>query len=146
MKSLFGEFKTFIMKGNVIDLAVGVLIGTAFNDVVKDFTESIIKPLLGALGANPEVGLKIWVLDVGRFISAVIKFLMMAAILFLFFVKPINQLRARTMKKAETSAVPPPLPEDIKLLMEIRDLLKANGPLTTPAGDATGKALGPTGV
>lgn len=144
MKALLEEFKAFVMKGNVIDLAVGVLIGTAFGEVVKKFTEGIINPLLGAFGGTPEIGLQIWVLNVGLVLSALMGFLITAAILFFIFVKPMNKLRDVTMKKAETSAVPPPMPEDIKLLMEIRDLLKRQG---NPGDPATGKlAAGPEGV
>lgn len=125
MKNLIDEFKSFIMKGNVIDLAVGVLIGAAFGNVVKGLTDGIILPLIGALGGKPEVGLKLWVFDVGMSITALINFLIMAAILFFVFVKPMNKLKEITMRKAETNAEPPPMPEDVKLLMEIRDLLKS---------------------
>jgi large conductance mechanosensitive channel len=125
MKNLVDEFKAFIMKGNVIDLAVGVLIGAAFGNVVKGFTDGIIMPLIGALGGKAEVGLKLWVFDVGVAITAIINFLIMAGILFFVFVKPMNKLKEMTMRKAETSAEPPPLPDDVKLLMEIRDLLKS---------------------
>jgi large conductance mechanosensitive channel len=124
MKNLIDEFKAFIMKGNVIDLAVGVLIGAAFGNVVKGLTDGIILPLIGAMGGNTEVGLKLWVFDVGVAITALINFLIMAAILFFVFVKPMNKLKDMTMRKAAMGAEPPPLPEDIKLLMEIRDLLK----------------------
>lgn len=124
MKTLFDEFKAFIMKGNVIDLAVGVLIGAAFGDVVKKLTDGIILPLIGALGGKPEVGLKIWVFDLGMVITAIIQFLIMAGILFFVFVKPMNKLKAMTARKAAAGAEPPPMPDDVKLLTEIRDLLK----------------------
>lgn len=138
MKSLLDEFKAFVMKGNVIDLAVGVLIGGAFGKIVTDFTKGIIEPLLGALGGKPEVGLKLWVLDVGLFFTGIINFIILALILFFLFVKPMNKLKTLTMKKAETSAEPPPMPEDIKLLMEIRDLLKAQSGDPVPKKVATG--------
>lgn len=125
MKNLIDEFKAFIMKGNVIDLAVGVLIGAAFGAVVKDFTEGIVQPLINAVAGKPDVPLKLWVFDLGRVITALINFLIMAAILFFIFVKPMNKLKDITMRKAETNAEPPPMPEDVKLLMEIRDLLKS---------------------
>jgi len=113
------------MKGNVIDLAVGVIIGAAFSTVVKAFTDGIVQPLLGAMGGSPEVGLKLWVLDVGLVISSLVNFLITAAILFFIFVKPMNTLRDRMKKgqEPEAEAAAPP-PADIQLLTEIRDLLK----------------------
>ena len=123
--SIIQEFKTFVLKGNVVDLAVGVLIGAAFGKVVESFTTGIIKPLLNAVGGNPDVSLRLWVFDLGTVITAVLSFLITAAVIFFFVVKPMNTLFALTMKKAdEKPAEPPPLPEDVKLLMEIRDLLK----------------------
>lgn len=142
MKSLLKEFQAFVMKGNVIDLAVGVLIGSAFSEVVKKFTEGIINPLLGALGGSPEIGLQIWVFNVGLVLSSLLGFLITAAILFFVFVKPMNKLRDLTMKKAETNAEPPPLPEEVKLLMEIRDLLRREG----GGPDIKKTAVSPEGV
>ena len=125
-KGLAGEFKTFILKGNVVDLAVGVVIGAAFNEVVKAFTAGIITPLLKAVGGDPKVSFTLWVFNVGLVISAVLSFLITAAVIFLFVIKPMNALvRIATRKAAEQPAEPAPIPEDVKLLMEIRDLLKA---------------------
>lgn len=124
-KSIAGEFKNFILKGNVVDLAVGVLIGAAFGKVVESFTNGIIKPLLNAVGGNPDVSLRVWVFDLGTVITAALSFLITAAVIFFFVVKPMNALIRLTMKKAEEQpAAPAPVPEDVKLLMEIRDLLK----------------------
>lgn len=122
MKGLLEEFKTFIMKGNVIDLSVGVIIGAAFGTIVKAFTDGIVQPLLAAAGGSPEVGLKLWVFDMGLVISALINFLIIAAIVFFVFVKPMNILAAR-LKKGEEPAAPEPS-DEVKLLTEIRDLLK----------------------
>ncbi len=125
LKSILGEFKTFILKGNVVDLAVGVLIGAAFGNIVKSFTDGIIKPLLAAAGGNPEVSLHLWVFDIGLVISATIGFLITAGVIFFFIVKPMNFLMEVTKRKAEEKPEEPtPLPDDVKLLMEIRDLLK----------------------
>ena len=123
--SIIHEFKTFVLKGNVVDLAVGVLIGAAFGKVVESFTNGVIKPLLNAVGGNPDVSLTLWVFDLGTVITAVLSFLITALVIFFFVVKPMNTLFALTMKKAdEKPADPLPIPEDVKLLMEIRDLLK----------------------
>src|SRR4029434_8487714 len=123
--SIIQEFKTFVLKGNVVDLAVGVLIGASFGKVVESFTNGIIKPLLNAVGGNPDVSLTLWVFDLGTVITAALSFLITAAVIFFFVIKPINALLALTIKRAdENPAEPPPIPEDVKLLMEIRDLLK----------------------
>lgn len=125
-KGLAGEFKTFILKGNVVDLAVGVVIGAAFNEIVKAFTAGIVTPLLKAVGGDPKVFLTLWVFNVGLVISALLSFLITAAVIFLFVIKPMNALvRIATRKAAEQPAEPAPVAEDVKLLMEIRDLLKA---------------------
>ena len=125
MKLLIDEFKAFIMKGNVVDLAVGVMIGAAFGGIVKAFTDGIVTPLLGALGGKPEVSLHIWHFDVGLVINAVLSFLITAGIIFFLILKPMAKLVAMAKKKeAEKPAEPAPVPEDVKLLTEIRDLLK----------------------
>ncbi len=123
MKPLIEEFKKFILKGNVVDLAVGVMIGAAFATVVKAFTDGIVTPLLGAIGGNPKVSLHIWAFDVGLLINAILQFVINAAIIFFLIVKPMNILLAR-MRKKEAEAPPPPPPAEVQLLTEIRDLLK----------------------
>lgn len=123
MKELIEDFKKFILKGNVVDLAVGVMIGAAFASVVKAFTEGIVSPLLGALGGDPKVSLHIWVFDVGLLISAILQFLINAAIIFFLIVKPTAALLAR-MRRKEEAAPPPPPSAEVVLLTEIRDLLK----------------------
>ena len=128
IKTIGNEFKAFILKGNVVDLAVGVLIGAAFGKVVESFTNGVIKPLLNAVGGNPDYSLRIWVFDVGLVITAILSFLITAAVIFFFVVKPMNALISLSMRKAEEKpAEPAPIPEDVKLLMEIRDLLKQQG-------------------
>ncbi|HMN92571.1 MAG TPA: large conductance mechanosensitive channel protein MscL [Hydrogenophaga sp.] len=134
------EFKQFAVKGNVIDLAVGVIIGGAFGKIVGSMVDDVIMPVVGsifgnldfsnlylALGAIPEgtaptlaavreAGVP--VLAYGSFISVAINFLILAFIIFLM-IKQINRL-----KKAEPPPAPPATPEDIVLLREIRDSLK----------------------
>ena len=127
MKKLIDEFKKFILKGNVVDLAVGVMIGAAFAGIVKSFTDGIVTPLLGALGGKPEVSLHIWHFDIGMVINAVLNFLIMAAIIFFLIVKPVNLLLDRIRKKEEAAPPPPPTPE-VVLLTEIRDALQGKKP------------------
>ena len=117
------EFKKFILKGNVVDLAVGVMIGASFATVVKAFTDGIVTPLLSAFGGAPNFSLHIWRFDIGLLLNAVIQFLITAAVIFFLIVKPTAALLAK-MKKQEAAAPPPPPPADVQLLTEIRDLLK----------------------
>ena len=124
-KEILGEFKAFVTKGNVIDLAVGVLIGAAFGGVVKGFTDGIVQPLINLFGGGEKTSLHLWIFDVGLVFNAFITFLITAAVLFFVFVKPMNKLKALTEKKADVE--PAPVPVDVQLLMEIRDLLKAQG-------------------
>jgi len=133
---MIDEFKKFILKGNVVDLSTGVIIGAAFGSIVTAFTKGVIEPLLKALGGNPNVSLGVKIgeftndkgekianmIDVGMIINALLGFLITAAVIFFVIVKPANALMAR-MKKAEAAA-PPPTPENVKLLTEIRDLLQ----------------------
>jgi len=125
--SIGNEFKTFILKGNVVDLAVGVVIGAAFGKVVESVVKDLITPLIGFLGGQPDFSaVKLGPLGFGSFVNATIAFLILAAVVFFLVVKPMNYLVALTRRKAEEKpAEPTPLPDDVKLLMEIRDLLKS---------------------
>ena len=103
MKKFFKEFKEFISKGNVLDLAVGVIIGGAFSSVVKGLTDNIIQPLLNCIG-GAEVQGKIHLvgdnyLDYGAFISAVINFVIMAFVIFVI-VKIVNKAEETAIKLA----------------------------------------------
>jgi large conductance mechanosensitive channel len=117
------EFKKFILKGNVVDLATGVIIGAAFGGIVKSFTDGVVTPLLNLMGGGTNVGLKVWIFDLGIIISAVINFLITATVIFFVIVKPTNTLLAR-MKRGETAPPPASPSEEVKLLTEIRDALK----------------------
>lgn len=117
--TILGEFKEFILKGNAISLAVGVLIGAAFGKFVAAVTEGLINPLLNLIGGDPTISLKIWVFDVGIVINALIALLITGAILFFIFIRPMNKLMA---KEAPPAPAPEPSAEE-KLLAEIRDLL-----------------------
>jgi large conductance mechanosensitive channel len=131
---VLGEFKEFISRGNVMDLAVGVIIGGAFSKIVTSLVNDIVMPFIGFITGNVNVAeLKIvlrpgdtanniseLVFRYGAFIQTVIDFLLIALVIF-FLVKGINALRR---KKKEAPAAPAAPPEDIRLLTEIRDLLK----------------------
>ena len=139
---LISEFKEFALKGNVVDMAIGVIIGAAFKDIVTSFTDSFINPLIASVGGAEIAGaIRLpWVdytgldpeqiaalsLNYGAFITAIINFLIMALILF-FMLKAINTLKGGKKKGAkEEEPAPAPEPSDeVKLLTEIKDLLKA---------------------
>ena len=117
------EFKKFILKGDVVSLSTGVLIGAAFGKIVDGFTNGIVKPILGLIGGDPNVSLKLWIFDLGLVINTIIGFLITSAVIFFVIVKPYNILMARV---AKAEAPPPPAgpSEEVKLLTEIRDALK----------------------
>ena len=120
------EFKAFAMRGNVVDLAVGVIIGGAFGKIVGSFIDDVITPLLlkPALDAAKLSKLEdltmFGTVKYGNFLSAVINFIIVAFVLFLL----IKGMNATTKKEEEAPAAPAPPPADIQLLTEIRDLLK----------------------
>ena len=126
-KGFFGEFKDFILRGNVMDMAIGVIIGGAFQGIVSALTEDFINPLINGLG-GAEVGgtFKIYggqVIKYGDFITAIINFLIMALVLFILL-KVVNSIiNAGKKKKAEETPAVVKSDEAI-LLEEIRDLLK----------------------
>ena len=129
--ALIKEFKDFALKGNVIDLAVGVVIGAAFNAIVKSLVEDIITPLLltpalkaANLNNLTELVIPGTAVKYGNFLSNVISFIIVAFVLFLI-IKGINATRK---KEADVPAAPPAPSNEEKLLMEIRDALK-NRPL-----------------
>lgn len=98
--SMMQEFKEFAMKGNVIDLAVGVLLGTSFGNIVTAITNGVITPIINAIGGNPSVSLKLFdLIDIGLVINAFISFLITALVLFFVFVKPMNRLMKMSEKK-----------------------------------------------
>src|SRR5688572_2592620 len=126
------EFREFISRGNVIDLAVAVVIGAAFTGIVNSLVNDIITPIMGILmGGVDFSSLAIQVgeavIAYGKFIQAIINFLIIAIVVFLM-VRTINQIKRRfeQEKVEQPPAAPEPTAEE-KLLMEIRDLLKASG-------------------
>ena len=126
--SLWGEFRSFAFKGNVIDLAVGVIIGTAFGKIIDSLVKHLIMPAIGII-LPAEQGYLEWTLPVGEkeipyglFLGEVVNFLIVAFVLFLVMKKLLGWIMAQ--KKQEAAAPPPPT-LDQQLLAEIRDLLKA---------------------
>ncbi len=128
-------FKEFIMRGSVIDLAVGIIIGAAFTGVVSSLVEDVLNPIIGAVFGRPD--LSAWditlrpetatteasVLAIGTFLNAVIQFLIVAAALYFAIVTPLNKLAERRKRGEEPEPAAPA--EDVLLLQEIRDLLAA---------------------
>lgn len=126
-KGFIKEFKTFIARGNVMDLAVGVIIGSAFSKIVTSFT-TILTSLIGlVLGGIDFAGLSFTVKDAtinyGEFIQAIFDFLITAFCIFLL-IKVINKIMRK--EKKEEPKTPPKKADDVILLEEIRDLLKEN--------------------
>jgi large conductance mechanosensitive channel len=121
-------FRDFIMRGNVIDLAIAVVVGAAFTGIITQFTKSFIEPIIKLIGGGGVHGGAFIVnsvaFDWGAFINAVINFLIIAALLYFLIVLPMNKLIARR-RRGEVSEVAA-TPEDVALLREIRDLLKRN--------------------
>lgn len=123
-------FKEFIMRGNVIDLAVGVVIGAAFTAVVTAFSDNIINPMISALGGAEISGLGFHVIpgneatfvDFGALLTAFINFLLIAAVVYFFIVAPMNKLdEAQKRRKGIDPEAEDPT--ETELLSEIRDLL-----------------------
>ena len=130
MKSIANEFKQFVMRGNVIDMAVGIIIGGAFTAIVNSLVGDVITPFLGIItGGIDFTGISFTVGDanimIGNFIQAVITFLLTAFVIFTIM-KFINSLARKEEPEVVPAEEPAPAEpsEDIKLLMEIRDLLK----------------------
>lgn len=101
------EFREFIMRGNVIDLAVAVVIGAAFGAVVTALVETMITPLIAAIGGQPDFSAISFTINeseflVGQFINALISFLIIAAVIFFFVVKPMNTLMERARRNEAT--------------------------------------------
>ena len=140
---MLNEFKTFIAKGNVVDLAVGIIIGAAFTAIVNSLVADLINPIIGvitggidfsnlfinlgsgdytSLAAAKDAGAPVFAY--GSFITAVINFLIIAWVVFLL-VKAVNKLKATTARKeAEVAAAAPARPTELDVLLEIRDALK----------------------
>jgi large conductance mechanosensitive channel len=120
-------FRDFILRGNVVDLAVGVVVGAAFGAVVQAMVKDLLTPFIAALVQQPDFSklqftLRGSVFLYGEFLNALISFLIVAAVIYFFVVLPINKMIKRFKKPAEPE--PEKKPADVLLLEEIRDLLK----------------------
>lgn len=149
--SIAREFREFIARGNVVDLAVGVIIGGAFGAIVKSLVDQVVMPPIGLLLGRVDFSKLEWVLTpedpateavekvaiaYGAFINTVIQFLIVAAVVFMA-VKVINRLRREQAAEPAPEAPPAPTPSEA-LLTEIRDLLKAQAePRAVPAPKVT---------
>lgn len=126
MKKLLDEFKAFIMRGNIIDMAIGVIIGGAFSGLVTSLLDNIISPILGFFSVGGINGLSIRILNAdlrfGAFFMDVVNFVIMAAVVFVIM-KAVTSLMNKFKKKEEEAPAKPSKEEE--LLTEIRDLLKA---------------------
>lgn len=133
-KGILGGFKDFVMRGNVIDLAVAVVVGGAFGAVVKSFTDEIINPVIAAFGGSDTKGVGFCVdgadpctadtptfVDFGAVVGVIISFVITMAVVYFVFVLPMNKARELS-RVAPTQA---PTPPEVVLLTEIRDLLAA---------------------
>ena len=141
MKKFFAEFKEFAMKGNVVDMAIGVVIGGAFGKITTSLVNDVIMPLISRVTGGVDFSAWKWVLkaaevdetgaetaaeiavNYGSFIAVVLDFLIMALVLFMV-VKAINKLRTIGKKPEEPAEEEEPAPTSEELLTEIRDLLK----------------------
>jgi large conductance mechanosensitive channel len=153
MKSVFNGFKDFVLRGNAIDLAVGVVIGAAFSQVVNAIVEFVINPVIAAIFGKPDISdvlnitlragdaardIDPTVLSIGGLLNALLQFLLVALALYFFIVLPMNHLAARRKKGIVEEPKAPA--EDVLVLQEIRDLLAAQN-----ARAGTGPAGGPDG-
>lgn len=123
-------FKDFILRGNVVDLAVAVVMGVAFGMIISAFTDKIIQPLINAITPAGSPGLGVTIVagkpstyvDFAAVITAAINFLIVAAVIYFVIVLPLNTIKERRQRGEDAG---PAEPTDVELLAEIRDLLRA---------------------
>lgn len=125
-QGVIGEFREFLLRGNVVDLAVAVVIGAAFGAVIAAIVEGLLTPLIAAIFGEPDFSELSFTINGSEFrygivINALITFLTVAAAVFFFVVKPINHLMAR--RKRDEEAEPEAPTEEVRILTEIRDAL-----------------------
>ena len=136
MRNVFSGFRDFILRGNVVELAVAVVIGAAFTGVVNALVASVINPIIGAIFGKPNFD-ELWnitlrhgpkegpdddaILSVGHLLTAVVNFLLIAAAIYFLIVLPMNKINERRNRNRVVE--PEATPADVQLLTEIRDLL-----------------------
>jgi len=113
---ILGEFRAFILRGNLVDLAVAIVIGTAFTAVVSSLVKNLVTPVIAAIGGKPDFGALTFhigkgVFRYGAFLDALITFLVVAAVLFFLVVKPVNTLLARFQPEPAVAKKTRPCPE-----------------------------------
>ncbi len=129
-------FRDFILRGNVVELAVAVVIGGAFTALVAVFGEAIINPLIAVFGGPDATGWGFQILagndatfvDIGAVVTAAITFVITAAVVYFLVVAPMNAYQARVKAKLDVEPEPEEIPADVELLKEIRDLLAERRP------------------
>jgi large conductance mechanosensitive channel len=133
-KSVLTEFKEFVLRGNVVDLAVAVVIGAAFGAVISALVADFITPLIAAIVGESDFSALTFTINdsvfrYGHFLNVLISFLSIAAAIFFFVVKPLNYMLERRKAAMAAGAEPEPetLSDEALLLAEIRDLLRARG-------------------
>src|SRR4051812_25843973 len=122
------EFRDFLLRGNIVELAVAFVIGAAFALVVKSLNDNLLMPIIAMIGGKPDLSSLTFTINgavfrYGAFITDLIGFILTAAAVFFFVVKPINSIVARRKRGEEVA--PEETPEEIELLREIRDALRA---------------------
>ena len=136
-KGIAAEFKEFITRGNVMDMAVGIIMGSAFTAIIKSLVDDVLMPIIGILfggvdftslkvvlrAADEAAGIEEAALRYGNFIQNIVSFLLIAVVIFLM-VKGMNKLRRKKEEPAPAPAPDPEPSEEVKLLTEIRDALK----------------------
>jgi large conductance mechanosensitive channel len=125
---LIKEFRDFLLRGNVVELAVAFVMGAAFALVVKSLNDNLLTPIIAMIGGKPDFSGLYFTLNgaqfrYGAFLTDLISFVLTAAAVFFFVVKPINTLVS--MRRRDEVVAPPETPEEIELLREIRDALRA---------------------
>jgi large conductance mechanosensitive channel len=121
---MFKGFRDFLLRGNVVDLAVAVVIGAAFGAVVTSFVADVITPIIGAIGGQPDFSaIMLGPIKIGSFLNAVLAFLVIALVVYFVVVVPMNRIMERARRQTEVAEPPAPTKEEV-LLTEIRDALR----------------------
>jgi large conductance mechanosensitive channel len=148
-RTMLKGFRDFVMRGNVVDLAIAVVIGAAFGAVITALVSDLLTPLIAAIGGQPDFSTLTFTLNkskflYGAFINAIISFLFIAAAIYFAVVLPLNKIaERRAAKVAAGEPDPAPKPEDIILLEQIRDLLAQNGGSPTTLTKSTSPSPAP---
>ncbi|GAA1071396.1 MULTISPECIES: large-conductance mechanosensitive channel protein MscL [Tsukamurella] len=137
-------FKDFLLKGNVLDLAVAVVIGAAFTAIVTAFTDHVVKPLIASIGGGKDVqglaweiktGVAATTVDLGAVLTQIINFVLVAAVVYFILIMPYEKMKARLAPEKAAE-------DEVDVLVEIRDLLAAQA---APSQGGAHSALPPTG-